>query len=114
MAEEESIRQVENIINKEKDNIAAVIIEPLIQGAGGMRICRKEFLNKLIKIFKDSGIIIIFDEVMTGFGRTGKMFALDHLSEKPDIICLAKSLTGGYIPLAATIFNEEIHKEFVD
>ena len=79
-----------------------------------MRICRKEFLNKLIKIFKDSGIIVIFDEVMTGFGRTGKMFALDHLSEKPDIICLAKSLTGGYIPLAATIFNEEIHKEFVD
>ena len=114
LSEKESIREVENIINKEKDNIAAVIIEPLIQGAGGMRICRKEFLNKLIKIFKDSGIIVIFDEVMTGFGRTGKMFALDHLSEKPDIICLAKSLTGGYIPLAATIFNEEIHKEFVD
>ena len=114
LSEKESIREVENIINKEKDNIAAVIIEPLIQGAGGMRICRKEFLNKLIKIFKDSGIIVIFDEVMTGFGRTGKMFALDHLSEKPDIICLAKSLTGGYIPLAATIFKEEIHKEFVD
>ena len=70
-------------------------------------------LYKLIKIFKDSGIMVIFDEVMTGFGRTGKMFALDHITEKPDIVCLAKSLTGGYIPLAATIFNEEIHREFV-
>ena len=58
--------------------------------------------------------MVIFDEVMTGFGRTGKMFALDHITEKPDIVCLAKSLTGGYIPLAATIFNEEIHREFVD
>jgi len=114
LSEEESIRQVKNIISKEKDNIAAVIIEPLIQGAGGMRVCRKEYLNKLIKIFKDSRIMVIFDEVMTGFGRTGKMFALDHIAEKPDIICLAKSLTGGYIPLAATIFNEEIHREFVD
>ena len=114
LSEEESIRQVKNIISKEKDNIAAVIVEPLIQGAGGMRVCRKEYLNKLIKIFKDSRIMVIFDEVMTGFGRTGKMFALDHITEKPDIICLAKSLTGGYIPLAATIFNEEIHREFVD
>jgi adenosylmethionine-8-amino-7-oxononanoate aminotransferase len=102
------------IVEKEKDKIAAVILEPLVQGAGGMKICRKEFLDKLVKMFKDQGILVIFDEVMTGFGRTGKMFALDHLSEKPDIICLAKSLTGGYIPLAATIFNEEIHKEFVD
>ena len=114
LSEAESIRQVENIISKEKDNIAAVIIEPLIQGAKGMRICRKDFLNKLIKILKDSGIIVIFDEVMTGFGRTGKMFATDHLTMKPDIICLAKSLTGGFIPLAATVFSEEIHKVFVD
>jgi adenosylmethionine-8-amino-7-oxononanoate aminotransferase len=114
LSEEKSIRQVKNIISKEKDNIAAVIIEPLIQGAGGMRVCRKEYLNKLIKIFKDSRIMVIFDEVMTGFGRTGKMFALDHITEKPDIVCLAKSLTGGYIPLAATIFNEEIHREFID
>ena len=114
LSEEESIRQVKNIISKEKDNIAAVIIEPLIQGAGGMRVCRKDYLNKLIKIFKDSRIIVIFDEVMTGFGRTGKMFATDHLTMKPDIICLAKSLTGGFIPLAATVFSEEIHKVFVD
>ena len=102
------------IVEKEKDKIAAVILEPLVQGAGGMKICRKEFLDKLVKMFKDSGVLVIFDEVMTGFGRTGKMFATDHLTMKPDIICLAKSLTGGFIPLAATVFSEEIHKVFVD
>ena len=102
------------IVEKEKGKIAAVILEPLVQGAGGMKICRKEFLDKLVKMFKDSGILVIFDEVMTGFGRTGKMFATDHLTMKPDIICLAKSLTGGFIPLAATVFSEEIHKVFVD
>ena len=102
------------IVEKEKGKIAAVILEPLVQGAGGMKICRKEFLDKLVKMFKDSGILVIFDEVMTGFGRTGKMFATDHLTTKPDIICLAKSLTGGFIPLAATVFSEEIHKVFVD
>ena len=102
------------IVEKEKGKIAAVILEPLVQGAGGMKICRKEFLDKLVKMFKDQGILVIFDEVMTGFGRTGKMFATDHLTMKPDIICLAKSLTGGFIPLAATVFSEEIHKVFVD
>ena len=72
-----------------------------------MKICRTEFLDKVLKKFKDSGIIIIFDEVMTGFGRTGKMFAADYLKIKPDIICLAKSLTGGYLPLAATVFSKK-------
>ena len=103
-----------NIVKREKGQIAAVILEPLIQGAGGMKICRKEFLDRLVKMFKDFGILVIFDEVMTGFGRTGKMFAADHLTITPDIICLAKSLTGGFIPLAATVFSEEIHEVFVD
>tara|TARA_B100000963_G_scaffold354230_1_gene370346 strand:- start:3 stop:1304 length:1302 start_codon:yes stop_codon:yes gene_type:complete len=109
-----AIDTAHDIVEKEKDQIAAVILEPLVQGAGGMKICRKEFLDKLVKIFKDLGILVIFDEVMTGFGRTGKMFATDHLTMTPDIICLAKSLTGGFIPLAATVFSEEIHKVFVD
>lgn len=109
-----AINAAYKIVEKEKGKIAAVILEPLVQGAGGMKICRKEFLDKLVKMFKDSGILVIFDEVMTGFGRTGKMFATDHLTMKPDIICLAKSLTGGFIPLAATVFSEAIHKVFVD
>ena len=112
--EKQSLDQAQQIIKKNKEQIAAVILEPLIQGAGGMKMCRPSYLDKLLRIFRDAGIIIIFDEVMTGFGRTGKMFALNHLQENPDIVCLAKSLTGGYIPLAATIFDERIHDEFVN
>ena len=107
-----ALEETEKIIDKNGKKIAAVIIEPIIQGASGMRICRTEFLDKVLKKFKDSGIMIIFDEVMTGFGRTGKMFAADYLKIKPDIICLAKSLTGGYLPLAATVFSEKIHDNF--
>ncbi len=109
-----SLNEAKRIVSAEKKKIAAVIIEPLVQGASGMKICRHEYLTKLVNIFKESGIIVIFDEVMTGFGRTGKMFASDYLKVAPDIICLAKSLTGGFIPLAATIFSEEIHSKFVD
>ena len=105
--------EVRKIIKEEKDQIAAVILEPLVQGAVGMKICRKEFLSEIVRMFKESGIIVIFDEVMTGFGRTGKMFASDFIKEQPDIMCLAKSLTGGFIPLAATVFSEQIHREFV-
>ena len=107
-----SLNKADEILSKSKDDIAAVIFEPLIQGAGGMRVCRKEFFNKLLKKFREAGVLIIFDEVMTGFGRTGKMFAADYLTTKPDIICLAKSLTGGYLPLAATVFTKKIHDEF--
>ena len=107
-----ALEEAEKIIDKNGEKIAAVIIEPIIQGASGMKICRTEFLDKVLKKFKDSGIMIIFDEVMTGFGRTGKMFAADHLKIKPDIICLAKSLTGGYLPLAATVFSKKIHDNF--
>ena len=107
-----ALEETEKIIDKNGKSIAAVIIEPIIQGASGMRVCRTEFLEKVLKKFKDAGIIIIFDEVMTGFGRTGKMFAADYLKIKPDIICLAKSLTGGYLPLAATVFTKEIHDNF--
>lgn len=108
-----ALDEVRKIIKEEKDQIAAVILEPLVQGAVGMKICRKEFLSEIVRMFKESGIIVIFDEVMTGFGRTGKMFASDFIKEQPDIMCLAKSLTGGFIPLAATVFSEQIHREFV-
>ena len=107
-----SLKTADAVLSSNKDDIAAVIFEPLIQGAGGMKVCRKEFLDKLLKKFRDAGVLIIFDEVMTGFGRTGKMFAADYLKTKPDIMCLAKSLTGGYIPLAATVFSQKIHDEF--
>ena len=108
-----ALDEIDKILNNHAKEIAAVILEPLIQGAGGMKICRKEFLEKAVIKFKSAGVIVIFDEVMTAFGRTGKMFALDYLEKiEPDIVCLAKSLTGGYIPLAATVFNERIFQEF--
>ena len=110
--EDFTLKQVDRVLSENDGEIAAVILEPLIQGAGGMNICRKEFFDKMVKKFKKAGVLVIFDEVMTGFGRTGKMFASDYLVEKPDIICLAKSITGGYLPLAATIFSEKIHNEF--
>ncbi len=110
--EKKALCDADDILNKHGNEIAALIIEPLIQGAAGMRICRKEFLDKFLQKFRDAGIIIIFDEVMTGFGRTGKMFASDYLNVKPDIMCLAKSLTAGYLPLAATVFSDHIHDNF--
>ena len=87
--EKKALYDSDDILNKYGGEIAALIIEPIIQGAAGMRICRKEFLDKFLQKFKDAGIIIIFDEVMTGFGRSGKMFASDYLSVKQDIMCLA-------------------------
>ncbi|MBH43706.1 MAG: adenosylmethionine--8-amino-7-oxononanoate transaminase [Rickettsiales bacterium] len=109
-----SLDQADKIIDKYGKDLIAIIIEPLIQGASGMKICRPKYLNTLVKKFKQNNILVIFDEVMTGFGRTGKMFATDYLNIIPDVVCLAKSITGGYLPLAATIFTETIHRQFMD
>ena len=110
--EQKSLKKVERIINSHGNRLAAVIIEPLVQGASGMRMCRPSYLNKVVRKFQENKILVIFDEVMTGFGRTGKMFASEYLDVVPDIICLAKSLTGGYLPLAATVFKEFIYLDY--
>lgn len=96
--------------------IAAFMVEPLIQGCSGMRICRPVFLNKVIKLVQSYDILIIFDEVMTGFGRTGTFLALDQLDKAcmPDILCIAKGLTGGFLPLALTITSEKIYEAFLE
>ena len=95
------------------NEIAAFIMEPLVQGASGMRMCRPSFLNQLLKKIQDHQILIIFDEVMTGFYRTGTLFALDKLLVKPDFLCLSKGLTGGFLPLALTITKENIYEVFL-
>jgi adenosylmethionine-8-amino-7-oxononanoate aminotransferase len=94
------------------DEIACFIYEPLIQGAGGMNMYHADGLNNLLKQCHQHNIICIADEVMTGFGRTGKWFASEYASEKPDIICLSKGLTGGTLPLGVTACTDEIYQAF--
>ncbi len=96
------------------NEIACFIYEPLVQGAGGMRMYNAESLNALLKFLKEHDIICIADEVMTGFGRTGKMFASEYMNETPDIICLSKGLTGGTMALGVTACTKKIHDAFVD
>lgn len=93
---------------------AAFIFEPLVQGAAGMVMYEPEALDKLISICKANGIYTIADEVMTGFGKTGKIFACDYLTTQPDMMCLSKALTGGTIPMAITTFTQELYDGFYD
>ncbi len=110
--ENQVIEMIEDKLSKNPDQYAGIIIEPLVQGAGGMRICREEFLQKLHWVNRQYDTLLIFDEVMTGFGRTGDWFAASRSHVEPDIICLAKGITGGFLPLAATVCNEEIYGAF--
>jgi adenosylmethionine-8-amino-7-oxononanoate aminotransferase len=93
---------------------AAFIFEPLVQGAAGMVMYSPSALDKLIEIAKEGNVFTIADEVMTGFGKTGKKFACDYLTQLPDMMCLSKALTGGTIPMAVTSFAEEIYEGFYD
>ena len=95
------------------ENLAAVVMEPLMQGAAGMWAQPVEYLQALQDLCRSHGILFILDEVATGFGRTGKMFACDHAGVTPDILCLAKGITGGYLPLAATLTTEEVFAAFL-
>lgn len=112
--EENSIKFAEKLLEEKHKNISAFFLESLVQGASGMRIIRPEFVNKICKLFQNYNIPVIFDEVMTGFGRTGSMFSYEQTEIIPDIICLSKALTGGALPMALTITTEDIYKEFLD
>jgi adenosylmethionine-8-amino-7-oxononanoate aminotransferase len=104
---------MEKIIQKHSGEIAGLLIEPLVQGAGGMIVFPPGYSRGVSKLCKKYNILLIADEVATGFGRTGKMFACEHENIRPDILCLAKGITGGYLPLAATITSEKIYKVFL-
>lgn len=96
------------------NNCAGFIFEPLVQGAAGMVMYEPESIDELIKICQENNVLTIADEVMTGFGKTGKTFAIDYLAEKPDMMCLSKALTGGTIPMAITTFTQDIFEAFYD
>ncbi len=105
--------QFERIVKKHREEVCAVVMEPLVQGAGGMITQPEGFLNKIWRIAKDNGLHFITDEVATGFGRTGTMFACEQEGIEPDFLCLAKGITGGYLPLAATITTREVFEGFL-
>lgn len=108
------INSVEEIFKAHDNEIAAMIVEPLVQGACGMRMYPAEYLKKLRALCDKYGILLIDDEVAMGFGRTGKMFAYEHAGIEPDIVCLAKGITAGYLPLAVTMTNDKIFNAFYD
>ncbi len=110
----ECLNSVEKILEKYAEEIAGIIIEPLVQAAGGMIIYPAEYLVKLRKLCDKYNILLIDDEVAMGFGRTGKMFAYEHANIVPDLICLAKGITAGYLPLSVTMTTDKIYQAFYD
>ena len=105
--------ELEKIFSENKGKIAAIIIEPMLQGAGGMIVWKKEFLTNVRELCDRFDVLLIADEVLTGFGRTGKMFACEHANILPDMMCLSKALTAGYMPLGVTLATEEIYEAFL-
>lgn len=108
-----SIKDATEKLEEHSKTLAAVVMEPLMQGAAGMWAQPVEYLQALRELCRSYGILFILDEVATGFGRTGKMFACNHAGVTPDIICLAKGITGGYLPLAATLTTEDVFAAFL-
>lgn len=107
------LKKMEGIMKKHHKEIAALIIEPIVQGAAGIITAPDGYLKGVKQLCRRYNILFIADEVATGFGRTGKMFACEHEKISPDILCLAKGITGGYLPLAATITTEKIYRAFL-
>jgi adenosylmethionine-8-amino-7-oxononanoate aminotransferase len=101
------------LLEEHGDRIAAVIVEPLVQGAAGMRVHPQGYLRAVRELCDHHGVFLVCDEVATGFGRTGTMFACEHEDVTPDFLCLAKGVTGGYLPLAATLTTERVYEGFL-
>jgi adenosylmethionine---8-amino-7-oxononanoate aminotransferase len=108
----ECLNRLEQLLAEQGEEIAAVIVEPLLQGAGGMIVHPEEFLSGVRRLTAAHDVLLIADEVLTGFGRTGRMFACERAGVAPDLMCVAKGLTGGFLPLAATLVTDKLHDAF--
>jgi adenosylmethionine---8-amino-7-oxononanoate aminotransferase len=100
-------------LERHGNDVAAVLVEPMLQGAGGMIVWPAEFLAGVRRLCDEHGVLMIADEVLTGFGRTGRLFACEHANLTPDIICLSKAVTGGYLPLGVTVATERVYDAFL-
>ena len=109
----ECLDRLDACLREHGDSVAGVIVEPMLQGVGGMIVWPAGYLAGVRDLCRRHGTLLIADEVMTGFGRTGRMFACDHEAVTPDVICLSKALTAGYMPLAATVATDEVYEAFL-
>ncbi len=103
----------EAIIAAEAHRLAAVVVEPLVQGAAGMAVCTPEFVTGLAAACAGHDVLLVCDEVATGFGRTGTLFAVEQCGVRPDLLCLGKGITGGYLPLSVTVASDRVHAAFL-
>jgi len=108
-----ALKRIDEVLERHGHEAAAFLAEPLLQGASGMNMCRPEFLRAVCERMRAYDIPVILDEVMTGFGRTGTMFAMEQAGVTPDLVCLSKGLTAGFLPMAATIASERIYESFL-
>jgi adenosylmethionine-8-amino-7-oxononanoate aminotransferase len=112
-AEPGDAADMERLLASHAGEVAAVIVEPLVQGAAGMLVHPEGYLRDVRALCDEHGVLLICDEVATGFGRTGRMFACEHEGVSPDFMCVAKGITGGYLPLAATLTTERVYEGFL-
>ena len=110
---ERAFAAIEALVERDRDHVAAVVLEPIVQGAAGMRIYDPEFLRRVRELTTRHDLLLVADEVFTGYGRTGPMWACEHAGVAPDLLCLAKGFTGGLLPMAATLVSARVFEGFL-